>query len=155
MRQLAISLFLVLKSILIVGQSDVKLVQIKENSFIEISQETLIKFLNQTMDEWVDLMKENGYTEMDNSDGIVIYSKGEIGKQIQAIAKNRLGLITVDWIDSVDKIRMTKEIEKKVENLFFTKMENISYYIYYEYIIGLELTQENDYTFERIYIKRK
>ena len=155
MRQLIISLFLVLKSILIVGQSDVKLAQIKENSFIEISQETLIKFLNQTMDEWVNLMKENGYTEMGNSDGIIIYSKGEIGKQIQAIAKNRLGLITVDWWDFIDKIRIMKEIENKVDKLFFTKVENTSYYIYYDYIIGLELTQENDYTFERVYIKRK
>jgi hypothetical protein len=129
--------------------------QIRETSFVEISKEILIKFLNQTIDEWVDLMVKNGYEEMDDSEGIIIYSKGKIGEQIQAIAKNKLGVVSIDWYDYKDKIRITQKIENEIKKFYLKKEKNISYYAYNEYIIGLEVKQEDDFTFERVYIKRR
>lgn len=153
-KRFAIFLFFILGFSLVFGQSDIKSMQIRKNSFIEISKETLILFLNQTMEEWIDLMVKNGYEEMDTSDGIVIYSKGKIGEQIQAIAKNELGVISIDWYDYEDKKRITQKFESEIKDLYFKKKENISYYTYYEYIIGLELQEDTDFVFERVLIKR-
>jgi hypothetical protein len=136
------------------GQTDIKLVKVKNYSFIEISPEILIKFLNQTMEEWVDLMNKNGYEEMDNSDGIITHSKGNLEERIQAIAKNKLGIVSITWLDN-GKTSMIQQIQKKVEKSFLNKANNISYYTYGKYIIGLESTRGNDCVLETVYIKRQ
>ncbi len=139
----------------IYSQSELGHVKIGDEIFIKISTETIIKFLNQPMSDWEDLMVKNGYKLMDDSEGIAIYSKGKIGERIQAIAKNRAGVISIDWYDFVNKTKTTSELEKSLKNNYITSKGNLNYYHFNNYIIGIESYLDENHLFERVLIKQK
>lgn len=153
-RLIAISV-LILNFTCLFGQSEIEQRKIGKESFIKISNTTIIKLFNLSFEDWENLMDHLGYTKMDDSEGIIIYSKGEIGDQTQAIAKNRIGLLSIDWFDFKDKIRFTQEIEKSLQPYFLKKDKGISYYIFEEYLIGLKVYEDDNYLKESVYIRRK
>jgi hypothetical protein len=137
------------------GQSEIEQRQIGKESFIQVSSETIIKLFDLSFEDWESLMVQLGYTKMDDSEGIITYSKGEIGGQTQAIAKNRIGLLSIDWFDFKDKIRLTQEIEKSLHSYFVEKTNDISYYNFNEYLIGLRVYEDSNYLRESVFIRQK
>lgn len=139
----------------IYSQPELGYVKIGDETFIKISTKTIIKFLNQPMSDWEDLMVKNGYELMDDSEGIATYTKGKIGERIQAVAKNRVGVISIDWYDFINKTKTTSELEESLKNNFMTSKENLNYYYLNNYIIGIESHLDENHLFERVLIRLK
>ncbi len=137
------------------SQNKLEFVKIGNNSFIKPTTEALIMFLNQSMSDWENLMQQNGYRLLSDSDSTVIYIKGKIGYQTQAIAKNKRGIVSIIWYDFIDKIKTLTKFETSIKNYYFKKANDIKFYIYEEYIIGIK-SDENEYCVnEEIHIKHK
>jgi len=153
-RLIAISVLL-LNFTCLFGQSEIEQRKIGKESFIKISNATIIKLFNLSFEDWESLIVQLGYTKMDDSEGNITYSKGEIGGQIQAISKDKIGLLSIDWFDFIDKIRLTQEIEKSLQPYFVKKDNGISYYNFEDYIIGIKVYEDNNYLNESVYIRRK
>ena len=137
------------------GQSQIEQRQIGKESFIQVSSETIIKLFDLSFEDWESLMVQLYYTKMDDSEGNITYRKGKIGEQTQAISKDRIGLLSIDWFDFKDKIRLTYEIEKSLQSYFVEKANDISYYNFNEFVIGLKVYEDSNYLHESVYIRRK
>lgn len=155
MNRLVIIAILLLNFSCLLGQSEIEQRQIGKESFIHISTETIIKLFNLSFEDWESLMVQFEYTKLDDSEENITYSKGEIGRQTQAISKDRIGLLSIDWFDFKDKIRLTLEIEKFLQSYFVEKTNDISYYNFNEFVIGLRIYEESNYLRESVYIRRK
>jgi len=155
MNRLIIIVVLLLKFSSLVGQTEIEQRQIGKESFIKATRENIITLFDLSIEDWESLMVRLGYKRMDDSEGIIIYNKGEIGGQVQAIAKNRIGLLSIDWFDFKDKIELTQELEKSLKYCFVEKANDISYYTFNEYIIGVRIYEDSNYLRESVYIRRK
>jgi len=126
-----------------------------KKTFIEYNIEELTADLTASMSKWEEKMIFNGYAKLDESEGIIIYTKEDGDEQIHAIAKNEIGVISVDWWDYKDKERLYDKVESGLKGKFLGNTQGINYYGYKKYLVGFEQEEYPDYIVDRVFIKLK
>jgi hypothetical protein len=155
MKQIFLGLFFQLSIVFVYGQSKVDHIEFEGDTFIKISSDVIIDFLDQSTEKWETLMQENDYQKKHEEGGLVIYSKGERGKRFHAIGKNQNNMLTVDWYDYDDKVKTMDELEKSMENESIKKDNKASYYVHNGHFIVVESLQDEKHVFERVYVIKK
>ncbi|MDR0603101.1 MAG: hypothetical protein LBG80_02210 [Bacteroidales bacterium] len=155
MKQIFLGLFLQLCIGFVYGQSKVEYIELEGDTFIKISSDVIIEFLDQSTEKWEMLMQENDYQKKHEVNGLVVYSKGERGKRFHAIGKNQNNMLTVDWYDYDEKVKTMDELEKSMENESIKKDDKASYYVHNGHFIVVESLQDEKHVFERVYVIKK
>jgi hypothetical protein len=155
MKRVFLGLFFQLSVVLVYGQAKVDHVEIEGDTFIKISSDVIIDFLDQSTESWEILMQQNDYEKKHEAGGLIVYTKGERGKRFQAIGKNQNNMLTVDWYDYDDKVKTMDELEKSMENESIKKDNKASYYVHDGHFIVVESLKDEKHIFERVYVIKK
>ncbi|MDR1182161.1 MAG: hypothetical protein LBL13_09320 [Bacteroidales bacterium] len=155
MKHIFLNIIFLLSIVFAEGQTDVDYITFKGDSFIKISSDIIIDFLDQSTEDWETFMQQNDYEKKHEESGLIIYSKGRREQRFQAIGKNEHNILTIDWYDYDDKVKTTVELEESMENESIKKGDNIAYYMHNGHFIVVESKQDNEHIFERVYVIKK
>jgi hypothetical protein len=155
MKQIFLGLIFQLSIVFVHGQVEIDYIRFEEDSFIKISSDIIIDFLDQSTETWETLMQQSNYEKKHQKGGLIVYSKGRREKKFQAIGKNENNILTIDWYDYDDKVKTMVELEESMENESIKKGDNISYYVHDGHFIVVESKQDDEHVFERVYVIKK
>jgi len=128
---------------------------IGNESFIDFSYEQLIQTFNMPMAELEKELIELGFEKTIEEQKDPIYMKGETENYIQAILKDKTGLLIVDWVDFTGKNKMFEEIETRIKKGYFETRNGISYYYYDKYVFGIMSASDDEFYSFKILMKLK
>ncbi len=146
---------IILLGVIVVKGQTVNYIEIQGDTFVKITNELITNLIEQPVEEWEIFMQQSNYKKKHEYGSLVVYSKGNRNKRFQAIGKSKNTMLTIDWYDYEEKNRIMTELEKSMEPHLVKKGDNISYYLYNEYFIGIESKINDDHVFERIYVIKK
>ncbi|MDY0144189.1 MAG: hypothetical protein RBQ64_04245 [Candidatus Izemoplasmatales bacterium] len=90
MNRLNVISVLLLNFTCLFGQSEIEQRKIVKESFIKISNATIIKHFDLSFEDWESLIVQLGYTKMDDSEGNITYSKGKLADKYKQYQKIKL-----------------------------------------------------------------
>ncbi|MEI6349327.1 MAG: hypothetical protein WCP69_15385 [Bacteroidota bacterium] len=121
--------------------------------FVSPSIEQIISFLKMDYADWQNAMVEYGYEKTSKPGEPAIYSKGQIGDITQTVSKTDL-LVSIDWWNFRTDYRTLSSVKKKIEGLYSHSANDIDFYKFQDYIIGISTSTTEQFLMERILIKR-
>lgn len=128
--------------------------EVNEMEFVKPSINNIINFLELDFDEWESVMQRLKYKKVSKPNELVIYSKGKIGYITQAISKTN-HVVFIEWLDFEDQYNTLKLIKQELKDYFAYRSNDMDFYHYKGYIIGISYYSDEQYRTESILIKKE
>ncbi len=139
----------------IYSQQVIKTIDIDGESFINIDVPVLVYFLEQSYEDWESDMKKYGFKILDEQENVAIYYKGTEGKTLQLISKNKMGLVSIDWLYNPNQKSIISELLEFLNPYYVETSGNINYCLYKTWVLGTQRQIEDGYQVERVLIKEQ
>ena len=153
MPKLILSCILAIASFASFSQS-FKTKSINDIEYVNFELNDLVAAFEMPMAEYRSELERFKYQKNTTPDQPDVYIKEEFGKRIHAISKADM-LISVDWYDFVDKTGKFDKIVSELKPNFLHRHNDIDYYSYNEYTIGIMSSSTDEFRRDTILIKRK
>lgn len=150
--------FLVLAILMVlihIGYSQsIKTFETSQKTFVTPSLDQVIDLLEMDYQLWQEKMADLGYEDNTEPGKAKVYTKGQIGSITQAISKTDI-LVSIDWWNFMNDYRTLDGVKAKLKQYYSHNANDIDFYSYNGYIIGITISDSDDFFMERILIRRK
>ncbi len=120
--------------------------------------DVLVYFLTCDMKEWEMLMRSLKYTCLTGEEDAdsPVYAKGKMNDMLLGVSKNDLlHVASFDWFNYRNKLSLMDEFIASIEPYYVINKQNISYYQYKDWVIGVTKEESDGCYHENVTIVRK